>query len=176
MKTKILLLVGLLLILLVSDVHPAGNRSNLTGLRGVGVVVEMPGALLQKEGVGTSQLQTRVEVKLRQAGIVVLTEKERHKTPGRPYLYLSITSVKIENVPSLAVGISLELQELVLLERQSKSAVGRLSEKPGFTEFAATWSTGMVGIYSTDKVRLIYDGVGDVVDRFINDYLAANAK
>ena len=168
MKTKILMLVGLSLLVTVTEAHPTGDRDNLKRLRGVEVVVEMSensGTLLQKEGVGESQLQTPVEDKLRQAGIRVLTQEERDRTPGRPYLFLNINSTKIQgNPPFASVAITLELEEQVLLQRGNTSAS------------AATWSTGTVGTVPADDVRSIYDRIGDLVDEFINDYLAANPK
>jgi len=168
MKTKILMLVGLSLLVTVTEAHTTGDRDNLKRLRGVEVVVEMSensGTLLQKEGVGESQLQTFVEIKLRPAGIRVLTRKEGDKTPGRPYLYLNINSTKTQgNPPFASVAIALELQEQVHLERGNKSAS------------AATWSTGTVGTVPADDVRSIYDRVGDLLDEFINDYLAANPE
>ena len=168
MKTKILMLMGLSLLVTVTEARPTGDGDNLKGLRGVEIVVEMSEnseTLLQKDGVGESQLQTRLEVKLREAGIRVLTQEQGGKTPGRPYLYLNINSTKIQgNPPVASVAIALELQEQVLLQRGKKSAS------------AATWSTATVGTVPADDVRSIYDRVGDLVDEFINDYLAANPK
>jgi hypothetical protein len=121
--------------------------------------------LLQKDGVGESQLQTRVEAKLRQAGIKVLTPEEGDKTPSRPYLYLNMNSTKVQGTPPFAsVSITLQLQERVLLQRGKKAA------------FATTWSTATVGTVPADDVRSIYDRVGDLVGEFTNDYLAANQK
>jgi len=168
MKTKILMLMGLSLLVTVTEAYPTGDRDTLKGLRGVEVVIELSETsetLLQKDGMGESQLQTRVEAKLRQAGIRVLTQEEGDKTPGRPYLYLNINSTKVYgNPPFASVAIALELQEQVLLQRGKKSA------------FAATWSTATVGTVPADNVRSIYDRVGDLVGEFINDHLAANPK
>ena len=168
MKTKILMLVGLSLLLTVAEAHPTGGSHTLKGLRGVEVVAEMSetsATLLQKDGVGESQLQTRVEAKLRQAGIRVLTQEEGDKAPASPYLYLNINSTQMQGKPLFAsVAIALELQERVVLQRGKKTA------------FAATWSTATVGTVPADDVRSIYDRVGDLVDEFVNDYLAANPK
>jgi hypothetical protein len=121
MKTKMLMLGGLSLLLTVTEAHPTVDRDNLKGLRGVEVAVkisETAATLLQKDGVGESQLQTPVEIKLHQAGIRVATREEGDKTPGRPYLYLSINSTKTQGDPPFAsVAIALELQEEVLLQR-----------------------------------------------------------
>ena len=168
MKRKLLMLVGLLLLVTVTEASPKRDRDNLKGLRGVEVVVELSGnsgTLLQKDGVGESQLQLFVEIKLHQAGIRVLPQEEGVRTPARPYLHLNINSTKAQgNPPFASVAIALELQEQVHLERGNKSAS------------AVTWSTGTVGTVPADDVRSIYDQAGDLVDELINDYLGANLK
>src|SRR6266568_935609 len=39
-----------------------------------------------------------------------------------------------------------------------------------------TWSDSAVGMTSKRNIRTIREGIGDYVDKFINDYLAANPK
>jgi hypothetical protein len=166
MKTKILLLTGLLLVLLVSEAHPARDRDNLKGLQGVGVVIEEIAPDLEKDGVSEAQLQTRVELKLRQAGIRVFTRDERLKAPGYPYLYLVITSVHDPSSPAYAAYMSLQLTELVKLTHDRSMPFAS----------ATIWQQGRVALVGTKRLRMIYETVDDLMDVFVNDCLAANPK
>lgn len=117
MKTKILLLAALLLVVIVTEAHPTAERDQLKGLTGVEVLIAPIGPDLQKEGVTEVQFKTRMELKLRQTGIRVLTTEERIKAPGAPLLYLVVSGGKIEPSKGYATNISLRLQERVILKR-----------------------------------------------------------
>src|SRR2546425_4483432 len=85
MKT-ILAALALLSVTLVSPLLGQGDdestRMTLVGVHGVRVVVRLSdSAEVQKDGLSQSQLQTDVEVKLRQTGITVLGEQEAQTGP-----------------------------------------------------------------------------------------------
>src|SRR2546425_12694340 len=66
-------------------------RATLRGLSGVGVIIEnLPDPEVERAGLTRQQLQTDVELQLRQAGITVLTWEETPKTPGAPSLYVRV--------------------------------------------------------------------------------------
>ena len=138
------------------------QRATLAGLTGVNVLVEGMNPDVERDGLARSTLQTDVELRLRQASIRVLTETEMLLAPGKPFLYLRVSSFKgREGV--YAVAISLELKQSV-----------RLVRDPALTLMAATWqSIGAIGLGGPSKAR---DTVRDEVDKFINAYLAANPK
>jgi len=166
MRTKIILLAGLLLVLTVTHTHATMGRDNLMGLRGIFVTVEEVRPDLEKDGVTQAQLQTRVELKLRQAGIRVLTQDEWFKALAFPRLYLRITSVHDRSDPFYAAFVSLQFMEVVKLTHD------RLMPSAN----AIIWEQGRVLIVGTARLRTIYDTVDDLMDEFINDYLAANPK
>lgn len=161
--TVLVLVVGFVSPALAGD-HP-GERESLAGLAGVYVIVEAMGAAVEREGLSRSTLQTDVEVKLRQAGIRVLTETEWVVAPGAPYLYLRVATVRAGELSLYAVAILLHFHQDVLLARTPTRALS-----------APTWRTAWVGAVGTKEFSWVRENVRDKVDEFINAYLAANPK
>lgn len=141
------------------------NRKTLARLQGVQVIVEDFKPEAEKYGFNRQQYQTDVELRLRQYGIKVLSQKERHQVSGMPMLYINVNPLIDEKMGDAAVSYSVQLMEYVLLERN-----------PSIRTFATTWDksgTRLCGLKRLDGVR---ERVRDLVDQFINDYLAANPK
>jgi len=136
------------------------RRALLRGLQGCRVVVERLKPEIEQDGLTTKQLQTDTELKFRMAGIKVLSREESAKTMGMPFFSLNA------NVGPSQTGyiynISVSLVERVQLMRN------------GDIVWAFTWQKGYLGI--TPDLSDIRQKVKDYVDRFINDYLAANPK
>jgi len=134
------------------------RRENLRGLVGVRVLVEEVSPPAEREGLATSSLKTMVELQLRQAGIRI--------TRVGPYLYLNVNAVKGRVTGVYAVSVRLELNEMV-----------RPNRDPSVKQFAVTWmALPVVGIIPARDLRVIRESVKDMVDEFINAYLAANPK
>ncbi len=146
--------------------EPVTQRATLAGLTGVEVVVEELNAGVEQDGLTRSSLRSDVELKLRQAGIRVLTPIERSAMPGSPYLYLRIGTVR-NRVSIYGYHIVIELRQLVRLTRDS-----------GVTTWAATWqSGGIVGTIGADKLSAtVRENVQEEVDTFLGAYVAANPK
>src|SRR5262249_26285995 len=70
------------------------TRATLRGLRVVEVVVEDIPKDAEADGRTTQQIQTDVELRLRKAGIRVLSKTESLKTPGDPALYIGVSTFK----------------------------------------------------------------------------------
>jgi hypothetical protein len=51
-----------------------------------------------------------------------------------------------------------------------------LVRNPKIRDLVTTWNKGMTGFASINVSRNIRQNVGDVIDLFINDYLAVNPK
>jgi hypothetical protein len=143
------------------------QQKALVGLKGVGVVVEVePEA--KRLGLTPEQIKTDVELRLRKAGVGVLTAEERFKTPGAPYLYVTVTIYMLATTGPYSRGCAFShlegLYEIVTLAN-------------GFKTDGAIWSTAGVGAVDIDEMETyIRRLVGDRVDGFINDYLEANPK
>jgi hypothetical protein len=146
------------------------SRPSLAGLRGVYilVVVEPPSAKpeVDRAGLTTGAIQTDAELKLRLAGIRVLTRDESLTEPGSPYLHLDalITTGK----GPWGYATSVELKQAVRLDRNPTVLI------LGTT----TWSVETLGGYArpsniSEQVR---SGLKNGVDQFINAYLSVNPK
>jgi hypothetical protein len=159
-KAAVVALVVLLLLPGVSQAITVDQRT-LEGLKGVQVLVEDMKPEAERLGLTKAQIQTDVESRLRQGGVKVLTDQERLKTPGTPYLYVNVNTSIRPGSTVCAHSTSVSLNELVALAR-------------GFQAFGIIWSSGSVGSVETQKIGLLREVVGGHIDKFINDYQAAN--
>ena len=138
------------------------EKSSLTGLKGVHVVLERIDSQLNSAVLETRSVERDVEVTIAAAGIKVLDKDEMLQTPGMPYLYINLNTAKSGMV--YAYHIQIELKQGAYLERD-----------PNIFVTSTTWSgnglTGMVAMSEVDTMRNYLD---DSVAEFIRAYLAAN--
>jgi hypothetical protein len=163
---KIRLATSLLTLFLVGIASPAVraddgrlSRATLKGLSAIYVMVEDLPEGAKILGLSKEAIQTDVELKLRLAGISVVTQAEDMKLPGNPALYVVVNLTD----PARAASIDVEVQQNAMLERNNQWA-------PRIT----TWSTGMV--VSNPTAQGIRDYVKDHVDTFLNAWLFVNPK
>jgi hypothetical protein len=125
---------------------------------------------LEKIGLDKTVVKTDVELKLRLAGINVVSKKEEvYKIPGMPILCVFIGGYLTYKGPrgrGIAYQIDVELLQRVLLSR-NYAETG-----------ATTWSISSIGLGYTDQdiVGQIRNSFKDHTDRFINAYLSVNPK
>jgi len=164
----VLMVIGLTLALESPTFAISGksNRATLRGLSGVGVLIEQLAPEIEKEGLIKNQLQIQIELKLRLAGIKVLTKEECLKTPGEPYLYVNI-NVNTAKTESDIYPYSIDV---LLMQKVS------LLRDPEQTTYAVTWSTGGVGSIEKSIVSQLRDSVEEMVDLFVKTYLSENPK
>lgn len=168
-KWLIVLLVIVLTLTLQSPlfaINGKSNRATLRGLSGVGVLVEQLAPEVEKEGLIKNQIQIQVELKLKMAGIKVLTMEECLKTPGEPYLYVNV-NVNIAKTESDIYPYSIDV---LLMQKVS------LLRDPKQTTYAVTWSTGGVGSIEKSILSQLRTSVEEMVDLFIKTYLSENPK
>ena len=176
MKAKRMLLVGGLAVVLVAvgwfvrRAYASDTKSDslsLRGLKGVEVLVEGPKDDAKRAGLTKSQLQTDVELRLRQLGIPVLTQEQSLAAPGAPYLYVNVNSYQRDpDVPVLDFAIRVELNQKVVLVRDSTIRVT-----------AATWSGSVLSYAGTEVfANHVREKLRTYVDRFANAYLEQNPK
>ncbi len=144
----------------------ADEKEILQGLEGVSVSVESIEPEVKKYGLTRQALQTDTELQLRQYGIKVLTREEHLSMPGMQYLYINVNVVIDEGDLTIAAAIRVELLESVLLLREPKRiCMG-----------ATTWRRDSVVLVGLRGIKDMREVVKDLVNEFINDYLAANPK
>jgi hypothetical protein len=168
-KWLMVLLVTVLTLALQSPlfaINGKSNRATLRGLSGVGVLVEQLAPEIEREGLIKNQLQIEVELKLKMAGIKVLTKEECLKTPGEPYLYVNV-NVNIAKTESDIYPYSIDV---LLMQKVS------LLRDPKQTTYAVTWSTGGVGSIEKSILSQLRTSVEEMVDLFIKTYLSENPK
>ena len=138
-------------------------RETLRGLAGVAVTIEDIAADAERDGLTENQLQADVEGQLRQAGIRVLTEDERLRTPGTPTLSVRVGTYKSGDVYSLCIELSL-LQATVL------------KRDPHLERLTATWRARGVGSGGARRLHEARRVVAGYIDRFITAYLSVNPR
>ncbi len=140
------------------------RRRTLTNLQGVHVIVDSGYAnqnLLDKD-----QVRTDVELKLRYAGINVLSKEQCLRTKGRPSLLLNAFVLPSQWDSFLAAVKSLELYEQVSLERN-----------PDVTLYLATWEGGVKSSFEDElrtAVKVARQEIKSLVEHFVDDYYSIN--
>jgi hypothetical protein len=133
-------------------------RETLKGIKAIQVLVEDLRSEAERDGITKSQMQTDVELRLRQSGIQVVTD-------NLAYLYVNVDALKLASVPGYAYSVEVEFKQPVTTLLTGQSAVG------------STWSVGSIGTTPlTGASQNVREAVRDLVDRFINAYLSVNPK
>lgn len=147
------------------------DKRMLVGVQGMNVFVEQLNADAKEVGLREEQIQVDVELRLRLAGIMVLSEDEPIRTRS-PIFYVRVFAVRQDaregsNLPPIyGVYVDVDLYELALLERD-----------PNITIRGSTWNRNFIVVGGKDGIEsMVRGGIRDSVDVFINDYLAANPK
>jgi hypothetical protein len=168
-KKEIILLVFLMFVVTVSPVWAEDsevNRATLAGLRGVGIFVENNQQNIQKyaqkAGIDREAMQRETERRLGAAGIRVVVGDEWRRTPGNPFLYLSINTHETEKY-WYAYDIKVEVRQVVNLEANTKVRT-----------MATTWSMNMTGSANIGNLHIIRNDAMVLVERFIVAYRAVN--
>ena len=167
MCLRVLILVGLLLFWPAAGFSfTADKRDTLRGLKEISVLVEYLPDDVEREGLNREHLQRDIEVRLRQAGLHVLTITEVANSPGAPYLYVAVYPITGPSVNSNAYAVALTLKQLV-----------QLSRNPTTELFATTWEGPMqLSSQGDHRVLDIRTRILDAVGRFIIDYRDVNSK
>ena len=135
----------------------------LRGLTAVMVVADSLPEGAAKAGLFASQMQTDVELRLREAGITILPPTS---APGSPVLYVQASLTGGES-GLIAYSAHLTFGEAV-----------RLVRVPTVLTFGTTWEGPRVlGYASTEHVaEQVRKAVNDQVSTFLNAWLAVNPR
>jgi hypothetical protein len=138
------------------------TRETLRGLKGLVVIVETVKSDAEADGLKIDDLQAEVEAMLEKGGIRVLPHDVWRATVGRPWLYVSVNTMKY--LFSYFFSIDVQLKQDVILPRL-----------PSIQTSSATWEMGSIGFVAipelSDKIK---ESVFGYIDSFISDYAAVN--
>ena len=156
--------IPVLLIALLSSwsITPAfAQDAALRGLPGLLIRVEL-NQTLQDDGMQKRPATVDVELKLREAGIAIFTEKQWREAPGHPQLYIEVNASKVQdNWRFYTFSVNVHLMQDVYIVRSNQTALHQAS-----TWFRASAGHGYFGDIRT---RII-----DMVEAFSAAYREAN--
>jgi hypothetical protein len=135
------------------------DRATLKGITEVQVVVETIDPEVERHGLTQSQVQTDLELRLKQSGIKVASSSSAS-------LYVDIQIMRVLVLPLYAYSLEVAFQQPVRLDRNL-----RISHAS-----APTWSLSDSGVIMRKRVRELRSRVIEKVDQFINAYLEQNPK
>src|SRR5437879_10829863 len=84
------------------------TRKTLAGVKGVGVAVEPIKEDAERDGLGRDQVNTDVELKLRQAGVTVLTQEKAWSWAGAVYFIENFQTSKTTQGDLSAYNVHLD--------------------------------------------------------------------
>jgi hypothetical protein len=139
-------------------------RDTLRGISAITVFVTYGGRTdSEPSGLSKDQVKNNVELRLREAGIRVVDPKE---------------AVRLKHVSAeLLVSINcMDYQSIYAcyLETQLVQAV-HVEKNDQFTA-TPTWSVKRFVLLGTERIRAIHDYTKDMVDQFLNAYVAVNPR
>ena len=162
MTIKFLWVIVLSFVTVPPGISSEPERKSLAGISGMNLIVEAPNDGALEAGLTKEQLKTDAELKLRFAEIKVGSQYN-------PYVYVFINSA----FPMSASGQEMGYIATVQVEFRQEVYVLDNSHRM----YAPTWASSILiwGSKSSfkDDAR---KRVRDLIDEFIDDYLAANPK
>ena len=137
------------------------TRNTLKGITTISVLAGPTSLEAENDGLVRDQIQTDVELRLRQAGITV-----NSNVPPNPLEMLVVyVQTRKNRLGAYAYAVNVEFWQLVCVRAQTDKCT-----------LAPTWSVSGIGLESASSLRDVRRVVADYVDQFINAYLEQNPK
>ena len=153
----------LFVLLFLSSQFSANAQSveapSLIGLAELNVVIQDLDDNAKVGGLTVSQLQTDVELRLRQAGL-------RVNTTALEFLHVRVTALGPTAAGEVTWKVDVELQQPVIIMRTKEATTGTTWHA---SSIALSSSPAFIPLNVSGKVRAF-------VDAFLNDWLSVNAK
>lgn len=152
-----------------SDAYAGNYAPNaLVGLNGIEVLIEDLSRDALKAGLSQERLATIVALRLRRAGIPVLTPPTDQQ--GSPYLYVRVSALRIKESVLLVYTVEVSLRQNVWLERASPLGTG----SPAWVAAASTGADSTMG-YAGEGVFVgsVIESVEEFIDNFALAYLTS---
>lgn len=153
-------------VLLFAQNEIARERISLEGLQQIGFTANLEGSevVTSDTSLTPSTIRQQVINQLVSADLQYISDEEVQSSADIPFLYMHINMMELENG---LVPFSIELRFYqpvkLVLNRDLQTS-------------ASTWETGMVGLVSLDQLPVISEAAGDLVNEFIDDFLASNPR
>jgi hypothetical protein len=158
---KILAVVAFLLFCSATSAQNVEDRRrSLKGIVGFYVSIDNLDSAVEKEGLTTNQIRSDIELRLKTAGIQVLTKEQASQIPGKPQLRIDLMIAGKQGLYPYALDIA--SHQMVRLDRD-----------PSIIVDATTWSIGSAGISDLAGIR---DMVRENMDEFIKAWQTVNPK
>jgi len=140
------------------------DRLTLKGLSGIYVVVDLSSDAVDA-GLTDDSMRADVELKLRLAGIRVMTSQESMQAPGQPFLSV-VLNTQTRDKAFYYFSITLDLNQRIMLVRD-----------PRMEGTGVTWSRSWISSVGRNNfAEGVRSQVKDATDSFINAWLAVNPK
>ncbi len=141
------------------------SKAVMKHLPGVAIVVENLDKDALDTGLNTEILEKYTELKLKAAGVKVLTPKESLALPDQPYIYLRLTVVKIPKSTVMIYTFDVKLDETLRRESDHTLITG-----------STVWSQQYTGAV-TSKVfpKAVHDVLRDFLIQFAKAYHTENS-
>lgn len=141
------------------------RRAPLRGISGVNVLVEDLPANVEALGLRRETIRTEVELRLRRNRVSVVSLSIESIEKETPTLMVTVDVLEHPRLDLYAVHVTVELMQSASLDRDRRRSV-----------WVSTWSDGLKMFRDSRALPDVRSNVGELVDRFINDYLAANPR
>jgi len=140
------------------------KQQSLTEIKALYVFVQGLTEDAEKVGLTKEIIQKDVEERLRQEGIRIVSEEEGLRLAGKVVLYVNVNAHKRTRTPAYVYHVDLGILQEVSLVRA-----------PEIRTMSITWNKGRLGhCPSKVLVKSVQETVGFLMDRFGEDYRAAN--
>jgi hypothetical protein len=142
------------------------NSATMTGLTGVGIVIEKIDFKAKLDGLSEKKIRETVEGVLRTAAIPILSENQMKKSLGSPYIFVTVNTYNDTRAILYAFHVQVEFRQNVRLDRNSSGPFA-----------ATTWQSGdVVGLIGEDQISTVTDSVAKCATEFTIAYLKGNEK
>lgn len=134
----------------------------LRGLDGVMVIVERLHPDAQRIGLDKETLDAEVRSRLQDAGIPILSSKQRMENERRPYLYVNCNIMYLQRIDLVSFSLDIELHQRVTLAGGEKAQ-------------GLTWAKSYLSVQNADQASAqIRHVLAGYVEQFIAAYQEAN--
>ncbi len=142
------------------------KQQSLSDIKALWIFVQGLTAQTAKAGLTKEQIEAEVKSKLRKAGIRSISEEESLRLAGSPVVYVNISAFKRRQTSDFIFHVDVGLLQKVSLVRD-----------PSIRSMSITWNKGRL-VYCPEKgfVKFVRRSVRFLMDKFIEDYFAANVK